>query len=58
MSPKPPLKSDDPAQSERFIEAGRKAKGDESESGAKRSFDNFIREARPKGPSSKQKDSR
>jgi hypothetical protein len=58
MSAKTPLKSDDPAQSKRFSEAVREPKSDESESGANRGFDKFIRGARPKGPSPKQKDTR
>jgi hypothetical protein len=58
MSAKTPLKSDDPAQSKRIIDAAREPKGDESASEANRGFDKFIRGARPKGPSPKQKDSR
>jgi hypothetical protein len=38
MTPKPTRKSDDPAQSERFIEAARKAEADETEEGADRAF--------------------
>jgi hypothetical protein len=55
MSPKTPLKSDDPAQSERFIKDAREAEADKSDSAAKSGFDKFIRGPRPKGPSPKQK---
>jgi hypothetical protein len=58
MSPKTTPKSDQDTQSKRLIGAARDLKSDQSESGANRSFDKFIRGARPKGPSPKQKDSR
>jgi hypothetical protein len=58
MSPKMPPKSDNPAESKRFIEAARETHGDKSEGGAKHGLDKFIRGARPKGPCPKQKDSR
>jgi hypothetical protein len=58
MSPKTPLKSDHATQSKHIIGAERELKSDQSESAANRGFDKFIRGARPKGPSPKQKDSR
>jgi len=58
MSPKTPLKSDDPAQPKRFIKDAREAEADESDGTVKREFDKFIRGPRPKGPSPKQKNSR
>jgi hypothetical protein len=58
MSPKTPLKSDHDTQSKRVIGAERELQSDQSESGTDRGFDKFIRGARPKGPSPKQKDSR
>jgi hypothetical protein len=56
MSPKTPLKSDDPAHSKRFIKDAQEAESDKSESAAK--WDKFIRGPRPKGPSPKQNNSR
>jgi hypothetical protein len=58
MSPKTPLKSDDPAQPKRFIKDAHEAEADESDGTVKREFDKFIRGPRPKGPSPKQKNSR
>jgi hypothetical protein len=55
MSPKMPLKSDDPEQSKGFIKDAREAEADKSDSAAKSGFDKFIRGPRPKGPSPKQK---
>jgi hypothetical protein len=58
MTKKADGKSDDPAQSKRFVEAARKAEADESREGADRAFSKFIRGARPKGPVPKKKDIR
>lgn len=42
MCSKPTSKPDDPAQSQRFVEAARKAEADETEEGAERAFNKVI----------------
>lgn len=49
---KPPPKSDDPKQSERFIEAARKAEADESGKTFERAFKKIASPKRPNKPSS------
>jgi hypothetical protein len=43
MKQKPEIKSEDPAQSKRFIDAARKAEADETEEGAERAFKKVTR---------------
>ena len=43
-----PKKQDDPKQSERFIEAAKKAEADETEKGAERAFRRIAANKRPK----------
>ncbi len=42
MSRKPASKTDDPAQSKRFMDAARKAEADETEEGAARGFKKVV----------------
>lgn len=42
MQSKSATKSDDPKQSERFIESAKKAQADESEEGAERAFKKIV----------------
>lgn len=48
MPNKPPAKSDDPAQSKRFIDAAREAGADETEEGADRAFKKVVSSKKPK----------
>jgi hypothetical protein len=54
-APKPKRKPDDPAQSQRFIDAAREAEADETEKGADRAFNKVTRPKRAEDRSCGQK---